>query len=419
MIILANILLLICCWGVFRIIQKPSRFFLFPYISIFAYVCFLLPQTFALINFYYAGESNYISEWMIIRIEIMMIFCLLMIFLGFNKKPRSKYLEFHASYVDNRNFFYISIIYIFLGAFFYLKIFQLPMEAKEGIWTGIATIYYFFSKLALVGLIGISIFQFKKPTLFKKGLFLTSLSFYLIFIIFLGGRRTPTLHIFAILMITPYFIRRSQPSRIPILLFFIVAFFANLSISDYRSADAEQKYKIDFIGNAVAYFKGEAALELKNAMYLVDLTAKTGKYDYGKAIWNNLVFNYVPAQFVGQDTNDGLMLGSREAYKKMILDRYGYNMPTGLTITGIGDSFFMFGYLGIFLFYIIGKIMRFLWEMAYTKKNLYYQIIYVYLYATSVLVITHKVANFLPDLIYVVVFLSPLILISKRKAMST
>ena len=87
------------------------------------------------------------------------------------------------------------------------------------------------------------------------------------------------------------------------------------------------------------------------------------------------------------------------------LDRYGYYIPDGSTITGIADSFLQFGWFGCVFFVLAGWFARSLFEAAEAGRSLYAQLLYILSSTTFMRSVIHQVADFLPGVLFFVIFL--------------
>ena len=98
----------------------------------------------------------------------------------------------------------------------------------------------------------------------------------------------------------------------------------------------------------------------------MEAKAKGGHYTFGLHFWNALVFGYVPAQWLGREFKDGLMINLTDDTAQT-----GFTKSNGTCETGIGEAFMAFGYFGCVLFYALGAFMRWLWEGAMRNSVLH------------------------------------------------
>ena len=90
--------------------------------------------------------------------------------------------------------------------------------------------------------------------------------------------------------------------------------------------------------------------ELENAVYSIAAMDQTAEFDYGIFHWNTLVFNYVPAQILGDEFKQSLTipLENTDTYSL-----FGHTPSLGSTVTGMVDAFGSFWYFG--------KLLRTYW----------------------------------------------------------
>ena len=128
------------------------------------------------------------------------------------------------------------------------------------------------------------------------------------------------------------------------------------------------------------------AYELRNAAMYMWVIDETSSFNFGASIWNAVVSDYVPGQFVGYDTKQSLRIGS--AGELIARDQFGYVGGTGATPTGLTDSFQMFWYLGFAVFLGISVVMKRLFMRA-SSGHLSSQVIYVSCISSALQSITH------------------------------
>jgi hypothetical protein len=238
-------------------------------------------------------------------------------------------------------------------------------------WSGPITIIAFLSQATIAGFAMSLLVHLNRPS--KISLFLIALNFLILapsVLIFM--RRATAGHIFIAAVLAFWFAKNWLPSRVAILLTSAVAILLVNSIGLMRPkvyADDtgklvvvertwEEIAEIDFVGGM---FGSEAtAQELRNALYSVAATRITGNYNLGANIWDGLVSSYVPAQIVGKEFKQALMIGrSAEAEAREVLF---HEVSLGTTPTGFADSFQMFWFLGpiwfFCLFFAMGKLYR-------------------------------------------------------------
>ena len=203
----------------------------------------------------------------------------------------------------------VAVLFIACGFYFNFLIGRLPPEETAGAWTGIVTIYAFFQGLVMPGMAIALNCALLRRTLFAWSLFAVSCVIPLTAALVYGRRETAALFILIVGM-TLYFRLGIKPPRILIASFLVAAALFIPSTYEYRSSLAEDseiaRSKIDFVENFKRFITEESILELRNAAFIIAATKATGNYEYGAAFWDELVFRYVPAQFVGADVKSSL-----------------------------------------------------------------------------------------------------------------
>jgi hypothetical protein len=132
----------------------------------------------------------------------------------------------------------------------------------------------------------------------------------------------------------------------------------------------------------------ESGAEFKNYVFYRYLIAEEHYYDYGLDHWNLLVFNYVPAQIVGRDFKESLMLKLHPDFETAAKTKYGHVYTISTTSTGFVDPFASFGWFGFVKFLIIGWLMGVLYRHAMQGAFLG-QLLYIYMLGTAMHVISH------------------------------
>src|SRR5439155_7493348 len=149
--------------------------------------------------------------------------------------------------------------------------------------------------------------------------------------------------------------------------------------------------------------------ELTNAVYNIGAVSRRMDFDLGAYHWNAIVFSYVPAQLVGHDLKESLMLPlANPAFAE-----YLYLTPLGSTSTGFSDSFQSFWYFGCLKFFVVAFVMQRLW-LASRGGSLMAQLLYMLLPVQALQVITHDTNHFVATWIHMAIFLLPLMLWARR-----
>ncbi|MDQ3118106.1 MAG: hypothetical protein M3Q89_00825, partial [Verrucomicrobiota bacterium] len=167
------------------------------------------------------------------------------------------------------------------------------------------------------------------------------------------------------------------------------------------------------------FFDVDAISEVKNATALIAATEATGYYDYGAGYWNAMVFRFIPAQFVGKEFKSALMIGGEPRdFGDFIEQVLGARLPTGSTVTGMGDSFNELGYFGCLFFAAMGYLFKSLWSAANQANGTVAQILYIQSVTSAMRTVTHQTTGFLPGFIYGVIFIGAIAWFAKDRTVA-
>jgi hypothetical protein len=276
---------------------------------------------------------------------------------------------------------------------------DIPTQAS-----GIVTIYFQFAQLLNIAFPVLLFMALRSRDLLT--ILLAALSgFPTLYSILTAGRREPTAFFLLTIAFALYYSYRLLPPRAAIIGVLLLAMLIIPATADYRSVAKEEGawaalQSLDLGKSFNDYFNDDGTfLELKVAAHVIDAHSFSGEFEYGAGYWNQMVFRYVPAQFVGWDTKQSMML------TKNIPFRNGYKMPPGLTLTGIGDSFTQFGYLGCIFFFFLGGFFRHLWHASLSTDSILIKVLYIICVVQSLLSVTHATVNFIPGVFFNFVFL--------------
>jgi len=153
-------------------------------------------------------------------------------------------------------------------------------------------------------------------------------------------------------------------------------------------------------------FRGE---EIRNAVRDIYIVNQGLAFDFGLSQWNNLVFSYIPAQFLGAEFKQFLMLSLENEQ----LLRDAYIPQPGTTHTGMADAFASFWFLGAGLFLAIGHLFGRLYRGA-MQGHFGSQIVFIALITPGLHAITHGTRWFVSELVFIVIFVGPLLWAAKK-----
>jgi hypothetical protein len=303
----------------------------------------------------------------------------------------------------------VSVFLVVVGAYFFFAISRLPEElTKISQWTGLPVAYLFFAQVLCYGF-AIAFFQFAR-TGSKRALAIAGLaSLFYLDRIFLAGRRGVTLEFVFIILLSLWFGRRFALPRPVVLAGLLFGILALHSTGDYRAATSneedskwEQLKNIALLGNLKQQLT-KGGNELENAAYLIAGTEETRRFDFGAFHWNTLVFNFVPAQLLGEEFKRSLMI---QIDPVDTYEMYGYTPIPGVTITGMVDAFGSFWYLGCLKFFVIGLVLRRLYAGA-MNGHFVAAMFYLIIITNALHCITHHTQWFVSPWVHLSIFLLP------------
>lgn len=395
-------------WG----LARPERIYQYPFFMGGIFVAFILPQAIALLNSPYDTVNQQALE----RVLLMSCLCAFMCWLGYQAPSKPSFIKKLDISVDYQKIFYGGIVLVLIAYFSHFLILRLPSAVRgQTQWTGIVTIYAFFRNLIYPGFSILLLSTLQRSTVFK--LILTAFASVLpLQLIIFAGRREPTATFIITIGLCLYYIRRYIAPRWLVVSLIVIALFANPLTGTYRSiaktGDWNKLTELQPIEYFQNYVEEAEILELRNAAFLMDAAVQTGKYGYGTDYWNKLVFSFVPAQLVGRDLKNALMV---KLYEYDLNSLYNYRIHTGTTPTGIGDSFIQFDYFGCIFFGLLSYFFKILWISSSRRNILTSQIFYIILLAPSLLSVTHSTVNFISDVLFNLIFIGSIILYSRKK----
>ena len=138
--------------------------------------------------------------------------------------------------------------------------------------------------------------------------------------------------------------------------------------------------------------------EMRNAVLRIHAVDRSMAFDYGLFHWNTLVFNYVPAQLLGREFKESLIIPFEEQVDSE------YDPPTGSTETGMADAFASFWYFGALKFFLISYLLGRMYRTA-AAGSLLFQLLYALSLSSSMLTITHHTQFWLSAWVHMAIFL--------------
>lgn len=409
------VIILMMGWGFLR----PERPFQFPFFIAAITFVFLIPQAIMLNNRPEYGMSTDCLN----AAYLVATLSLVMGWLGYSNKLKKEIYHFLTeSKISEQRLFYGAVFFAIIAYFFHYLIETLPAEAKQGTttggWSGIVTKYYFFRCL-IYPAFSISLLYAIKRKKIIVWLITFIMAYLPLSMIILGGRREVTAIFLLTLGLTLYFRYKWCPPKILILAMLVftmvaiplIGIYRNIAYNKEWSSLRDMNYKEQFLD----YMERGEAHELTNAVFIIQYCVTTGTYGYGRGYLDEIVFSFLPAQFLGEKFKKSLMSKTPDYFINIFFYYFNYTKNSGATPTGIGDSFFEFSYLGCVFFYFLGYMFKHLWAASVSTDNALVKVFYIQMLSPAMLTITHGTVTFLPHLIYQLIFLSILYAFAKRR----
>ena len=409
-----NFLVIICAglliWGLIRI----ERIYQYPFFMGAIFMSFLVPQAYALVD-----NPGLLSQEALERVLLMSCLCAAACWIGYQGKPNLRWLTTLNVDIDTNKLLKASFVLMFIGYFFSIKINNMKDSntievASNSNWTGVATIYFFFSQVTYIAFSIFLLEMLKKPSI--QNIIFTLFAGWFPLQTVLAGRRQPTMTFLIIVGLCFCLIRRYIPPR----WFIILAIFLMTILIPTLGAMRETFWENLFNGQwqvlfsttqkAVETQKEGDILELRNAAFSIAAAARTNSYGLGAGWWDAIIFQFVPGQILGVGFKQSLQfnLGGGD-----IFTLYGYSFSNGTTVTGVGDSFVEFGYLGCLSFAVIGFLFKNLWISAYYQKSIFSSLLYMGLISPAMLGLTHGIGRFWQEFIFQIGVISLVIYYAK------
>ena len=379
------------------------------------FFAFALPQFYALVFL-----DNTLSQDALTRMLEMSFLCLLMCHLGYKIGAKSEPLNFVNIHRDHKKLRIIAFFYFALGIFCHCMLKVTDIQTNEyGQWTGIATVYAFFSQ-ALFVCISVYLNEILKPkgwqSLPKTGILLIISYVTILMTEVLSGRRENTAMIIILLATALFFQRKRMVSRAAVALALVLFPFVIPLFGMFRKKGLwwmlfSGTIRIPELMNALGTVTHGTVLELRNAALLMDASISQNTFGLGRGVWDALVFQFIPSQWLGKAFKSALMFN---ATSFDLVSLYGYSYPVGSTPTGVGDSFCEFGYFGCLWFALMAYFGRKLWISAVFQNHLA-RIFYPLFVTCSLICLTHGINRFAAEMGTYIFFFAILVFFSRDR----
>ena len=392
-------------WGM----REKGRIYEFPFLAGATFTGFVLPQLIGLRN------DPVLPDYAFEKTTFMSILCAGMCYLGYIAHPKP--LQMLDWKFDHNKLMGASATLTLIGAYFFFGLSRLPEDLKEAAqWTGLPVAYLFFAIILGYGF-ALAVLTYA-ATGSRLALWIALIgSLFYLDRIFLAGRRGVTLEFAFILLLSFWFGRKLSLPR-PLMLAAVI--FGTLllhSTGDYRAVamdDDASKWKqlnqITFLEN-LKQVVAEGGVELENAAFHIAATDETKNFDFGLFHWNTLVFNYVPAQLLGEDFKQSLLAPVEE---NDIYALFGHVPIVGSTPTGLIDAFGSFWYFGCLKYFLIGLVLRKVYAAA-AQGHFIARVCYMLIITNALHSITHHTQWFVSPWVHITLFLGPALFFARAR----
>jgi hypothetical protein len=270
--------------------------------------------------------------------------------------------------------------------------------------TGIATIYIFFARLITFGFAIALLCIARRYSNLALAILLFDSAFYAK-TIFISGRRQDAAEFVLMIALAFWFQRGWKTPRFAVFLGLLIMLAGILGIGDYRKAtlysretDWSAVLNIDLTGKWDQLMT-EGGGEMRNAVNAIEHVDQSREFNFGLSHWNEIMFAYVPAQFLGREFKDSLFFDIPELFD------VNYRLPfIGSTLTGFSDAFASFWYFGCLKFFLISLAMGRIYSLA-VRGSTTMQAVYMLSVGPAMLTITHFTNEIVNAWIQMAVFL--------------
>jgi hypothetical protein len=411
---LTAILVLSCVslfvWGML----EKSRMLQFPFLAASAIAVQFIPSIFALSV---PDISPLLpSQGALNRFIVMTILCLGVTALGYfwsDRPPRRLTWDF-----DMPRLLQGGVVLVIVGWSCGTVLNSLPSEMlSQSQWSGLPVRYLFFASMGSYGFV-LALLIFTK-TWNRWALIAMLPGVFGALWLMMHGRRTPTAMFFLSLLCALWFNRRIAPPKWLMLIgmaaFSVFVFnigeirmIANSNnidkVNQLREIDVAGTFKKDKV-------QSSASDELINSCYIMEAAARSGQYDMGLTVYNTFIAAYVPRQMVGEEFKNSLMARGNS---DVTYEVFGYTSPVGSCPTGIADAFASFSYAGSLMFFMLGYIMRRLWEGS-MHGHVIHQLLYVSVVVLELGTYGGAIANLTTPWIHIILFAGPILLWARER----
>jgi len=399
--------------SVIRMILNPANLFDFPVFIGIVFAGVLGPQIMIVYE-----DNRHLPAESFEQFLFLSVNCLGMSWLGYIPRARVDWLLKFRYRINTARLTVVGWVLVALGLVSSYLMLTTEVElTDEGMATGVFTLIYFafHNTIFPAYAIQLQLFLRRPSVLSAVGILMTI--WCPIYMVLVLGRREHTIALGMITLGSLYWIRKFIPPRL--ILISAVMFVAMMVqvIGEYRTFVSERGVGAILEFDPFERFstlekKRTPAPEVSMACLRIDQANRLPDLNYGAGFWNAIVYRLIPAQIVGRDIKDFLLLPVNPPLFDKIW-QYPVTSPPTTAPTAIADSYVEFGYLGCLYFGFLSyffKCLRAACDLGYDIAIL----VFVIINTSARLSLSHVAVEIIPALIAYMVILGPVILVSSK-----
>lgn len=387
--------------------KKEYGVYQLPFLIACVNLTFVLPQMIAI----YGVTEN--PDRSLSMTLFMIVSCNLAINIGFGLNRKLPLGQFASISFTNGSKLVIAL-FILVGFLAYM---MNRGVYRGGMISGQYVIISFFVGFLQYALI-LCFLVYKRRIISKRTFWILASFVILVYLdkTFMTGRRNDAIRI---ILIVSYFIfylsgnnKLYRKFRWFIPAFFILGMIGNTQIEEYRS-NAYDDVSLGQNISTLDFSQAKNSLlsntkgEVNNAVLGIENCYEHGYYDFGAYDWNRIIHDFVPQILVGSQGKKSLMISTPSQGLERKLTR------TGSTMTGYYDAFASFGIFGFVKFLVIALFMGILWRMQ--ERSDICKLMYFAMLVNTMHIVTHTTSYFSNALIFFLIFVSPFLVLVRKK----
>lgn len=268
-------------------------------------------------------------------------------------------------------------------------------------WTGAPVLWIYVGKCLWFALPLCLLGVLRRGTILKWMISAALLLYPVMSIIFLG-RRSATFGLAVILLLSLWFQKRWAPPRVVAIAGMAVGGMLIILLPHYRmeankTGDIKMAIEQVNVDEAVnLYLQGGRSEGMENLILGIPARMYTGSFTYGAGFWNAVVEDLVPAQIVGRETKNALVLQIGQTDAVAFGEYCGLLPEYGAFQTGPYSVYTEFWFFGCLLYAVVGLGYRHLWFLASEQELLSAQVLYVVVALLPAMSVVNSLTGALP-----------------------